>query len=50
MGEGGNMGKRREKEKRKMTEEKVNIQQNSFNNRRHQHCEKIKVLCHPRHV
>jgi len=40
VGEGGNMGKGRENEGRKMTEEKVNIQQNSFNTRRHQQYEK----------
>jgi len=36
-----NMGKGREKDRRMMTGEKVNIQQNSFNTRRHQHYEKI---------
>jgi hypothetical protein len=46
MGEGENMGKGREKDRRKTTEEKVNIQQNSFNTIR----KSIKVLCHQKHV
>jgi hypothetical protein len=34
VGKGGNMGKVRNKERRKMTEERENSQQNSFNARR----------------
>jgi hypothetical protein len=41
VGKGGNMGKGRNKERRKMTEERVKSQQNSFIARRHQHYEKI---------
>ena len=41
VGKEGNMEKGRNKERRKMTEKRVNSQQNSFNARRHLHYVKI---------